>query len=275
MSIKAIQGNIRADWPAIVERARLREFGSYLPEHPRLFGSSTKVELGEALGVSSRVVYLAPAGSAMADDDRRTLCGHSNEWCRGICLGTESGRMVMPVPTRARQWKTALYYGARHLFRELLTAEARSHVAACKRSGKIPALRPDGSSDTTEGMRLAEAVPGASVYDYTKNEHKALAHAAGRMPANYSLTFSFSGTNREACRRVLAAGGNVAVCFDSKAFPETWEGAPVIDGDAHDYRPADPRGGYVVALAFKAARAGTEHLAGPFIEPNGNVRIAA
>jgi hypothetical protein len=51
--------------------------------------------------------------------------------------------------------------------------------------------------------------------------------------------------------RALAGGVNVAVIFDrGQELPETWQGAPVIDGDLDDYRWLDPRG-VVVALREK------------------------
>ena len=43
---------------------------------------------------------------------------------------------------------------------------------------------------------------------------------------------------------------NVAVIFDSKDFPETWNGFPVINGDLTDYRPLDGEG-VVVGLKYK------------------------
>jgi hypothetical protein len=45
----------------------------------------------------------------------------------------------------------------------------------------------------------------------------------------------------------------VAIVFGG-AFPQTWNGFPVIDGDAHDLRHLDPRG-CVVALSPKGTRA--------------------
>ena len=70
------------------------------------------------------------------------------------------------------------------------------------------------------------------------------------------MTFSFAGDNHDACERVLAAGGNVAVVF-SGAFPTTWFGRPVINGDEHDLRHLDQRN-VVVALSPKGAKAKRE-----------------
>ena len=57
-----------------------------------------------------------------------------------------------------------------------------------------------------------------------------------------------------ATRDAIAAGFNVAVPFTGKTLPAgaTTAGAtrPVLDGDVHDYRPADAAG-HFVGLRFK------------------------
>lgn len=52
-------------------------------------------------------------------------------------------------------------------------------------------------------------------------------------------------TGEAAARRVLGAGGNVAVVFRVKRgrpLPAVWNGYPVIDGDVTDLRYLDPAG---------------------------------
>ena len=84
------------------------------------------------------------------------------------------------------------------------------------------------------------------------------------MPENYHLTFSKTESNDADVARVLEAGGNVAAVFSRDAFKASvasgvahgfklapWEGAPVIDGDAHDYRPAEGMQGAIIALKAK------------------------
>jgi hypothetical protein len=72
----------------------------------------------------------------------------------------------------------------------------------------------------------------------------------GKLPSNYSLTFSRSETNESQCLDVLARGGNVAVVFRSKTLPTHWNGFPVINGDENDLRFLDPKG-VVVGLTAK------------------------
>lgn len=82
-------------------------------------------------------------------------------------------------------------------------------------------------------------------YDYTK--------IPGREPpANYHLTFSESEINAEHVRQEISRGRNIASVFPRKSVPATHLGLPVIDGDEHDYRPADPKG-VVVGLKVKGA----------------------
>jgi hypothetical protein len=254
---------IRTEWSRIVAKARVAaDIEAYLPAEPNLFGSSHKVDLGGSMGVATKVIYLPPANALFGrgeTGDRRTLCSDASDGCIATCLGENTGLLITSSSERARMWKGALYMGDRGLFRRLCVAEAMNHVDACRASGKVPALRCDGSSDTAEGRHLAAAVPDAMVYDYTKNERKALRFCRGEMPPNYHVTFSYSGDNLASCERVWAAGGNVAVAFDTpkgEALPATWQGVPVIDGDVHDARFLDPQraGGYVVGLRFKAAR---------------------
>jgi hypothetical protein len=77
-----------------------------------------------------------------------------------------------------------------------------------------------------------------------------LAFLDGKLPSNYSLTFSRSETNETQCLEVLKRGGNVAVVFRSKVLPTHWNGFPVINGDENDLRFLDPKG-VVVGLTAK------------------------
>jgi hypothetical protein len=99
-------------------------------------------------------------------------------------------------------------------------------------------------------IEAAKRNPDLQVYDYTKSVDHALAFAAGKLPANLDITFSRTESNDTDCRKVLMAGGRVAVVFRDGSFPRTWQGFPVVDGDDTDLRFLDPRG-VVVALKAK------------------------
>jgi hypothetical protein len=121
-------------------------------------------------------------------------------------------------------------------------------------------VRMNGSTDIAwegirdaDGFTLLERFPDVQFTDYTKSPKRAMAHAMGKLPANYALCFSRSESNEAQCIEVLRAGGTVAAVFAGDK-PATWQGFPVIDGDAHDLRHLDPRG-HVVALSPKGRKA--------------------
>jgi len=133
-----------------------------------------------------------------------------------------------------------------------------------KRIGLQLAIRPNGSTDIGfEGVgcerggvkyrNVMEAFPAIQFVDYTK-----IARRFDRpLPSNYSLTFSRSEENEAQCIDLLRRGHNVAVVFHivkDAPKPATWNGFPVIDGDAHDLRHLDPKG-VVVGLSPKGAKA--------------------
>ena len=70
----------------------------------------------------------------------------------------------------------------------------------------------------------------------------------GKLPKNYSLTFSRKEDNQGACDEIMARGGNVAVVF--RDTPTAWKGKETFNGDDSDLRFLDPRG-VIVALKAK------------------------
>jgi len=88
--------------------------------------------------------------------------------------------------------------------------------------------------------------PDIQFVDYTKNASR-LYRA---LPSNYYLTLSRHENNESESIAALAAGHNVAVIFANE-LPETWNGFEVINGDEHDLRHMDKRGGVVVGLKAK------------------------
>jgi hypothetical protein len=109
-------------------------------------------------------------------------------------------------------------------------------------------------SDVAVPAWLCAHFEDVTFIDYTKNPNRMAAYLAGKLPANYSLTFSRDTHNERLAERFLGQGGNVAVVFDSR--PASWHGATVIDGDRHDIRtPAMDGRGVVIGLTPKGAKA--------------------
>ena len=92
--------------------------------------------------------------------------------------------------------------------------------------------------------------PTITFYDYTKHLKRCL--ASYQLPDNYHLTFSRSEENDDAVLKVLNAGRiNVAVVFDTKKPPISWNGFPTYSADDDDLRFLDPKGGHVATLYAK------------------------
>jgi hypothetical protein len=189
------------------------------------------------------------------------VCPHAVN-CVKPCLAHQ-GQGPVPSVAGSRVAKTALWYLARDWFLARLNRELANFRARTP-SGETAGVRLNMFSDIPwEHHGIIDAHPGIEFYDYTKNPRR-----AGTIRPNYWITFSFDGTNGEAARRILEAGGNVSVVFYERVsgaacgkaahrqrLPESFaiDGAifPAIDGGETDWRPADPRG-VIVGLRLLA-----------------------
>lgn len=223
----------------------------------RIFSSDNpKAIKARQYGYMNAIHYMAPASLAGVGN----LCPSASQGCIDLCLGQHSGAATYyPSVIQSRIAKARRFMKERHAYLSDMARAIQSEIRKAKRNGLRLCVRPNGSTDIAfeairdkDGKTLIERFPDIQFTDYTKSVKRALAFAAGKMPANYSLTFSRSETNETDCIRVLQAGGNVAVVFRNK--PDNWHGFSVIDGDEHDLRHLDPRG-VVVALSPKGAKA--------------------
>jgi hypothetical protein len=230
----------------------------------RIFSfNNPKAEKANAFGWLNAIHYMAPFTLGGVGN----LCPNASNGCKALCLGWTSGQAGMVsndadinsvrqsrIDKAGRFMKQRKAY-LRDMVRSIELAERKA-----AREGYKLAVRLNGSTDIAwEGIRdesgqtLLERFPQVQFVDYTKSHKRAMAHARGQFPANYSLCFSRSETNEAQCREVLAAGGTVAIVF-AGAAPKAWNGYPTIDGDTHDLRHLDPRG-HVVALSPKGRKA--------------------
>lgn len=214
-------------------------------------------------------VLTAPLHLAPFDLSGFQVCPQASKGCAAACLHTAGNPAYMAGKDASRKAKTVAYFKQRDAFMALLAFEIAAHVKRAAKLGQEAGVRLNATSDlpweirtiTIDGqpMKLMEAFPSVQFYDYTKVTKRAIAWAEGRMPANYHLTFSRTEDNDQAVAAVLSAGGNVAVVMSRNAYTmgleaggmHAWgRNVPVIDGDAHDFRPADPKG-VIVALKAK------------------------
>jgi hypothetical protein len=224
----------------------------------RIFSTDNpKASKAKAYGWLNAIHYMAPHSLAGVGN----LCGNASAGCIAICLGQHSGAAIYyPSVVQSRIEKARRFMKERAAYMRDMVSAINSAQRAASRHGLRLCIRPNGSTDIAfeairdgDGLTLCERFPLEQFTDYTKNYKRALAHAQGRFPSNYHLTFSRSETNEAQCVEILRAGGNVAVIF-ADGLPETWEGFPVINGDEHDLRHLDPRG-VVVGLSPKGNKA--------------------
>jgi hypothetical protein len=204
-----------------------------------------KTTKGEKLGIMTGILYLAPAKISGYE-----VCPRRSEGCTKSCLYS-AGRGAFNTVQKSRVAKTKMFFEQRDAFMNQLRKDIKSLVNKANKQNMIPAIRLNGTSDI-EWTRLGvvEEFPDVQFYDYTK----VLNRVTKERPSNYHITFSKNESNDVECLAAIKAGVNVAVVFDTKKgedLPDTWNGAPVYDGDDTDVRFLDPKGGYVIGLRAK------------------------
>lgn len=214
--------------------------------------ADVKTIKGIGAGYLTGILYLAPADTAGLGN----ICPHATIGCRADCLFTAGRASIFPAIITARIERTRMFFAGRRAFREQLEREISALVKSAARQGLRPVVRLNGTSDLRFSdifPGLMESFPRVRFYDYTKDAGKVRAWIAGKLPANYHLTFSLSESvaAQDAAREFLAAGVNVAVVFRSAAFPASFMESRIINGDANDLRFLDRQRGRIVGLKAK------------------------
>lgn len=192
------------------------------------------------------------------------LCPHASPSCIASCLNTAGHAQVFPQILRARIRKSNQFLEDRPAFIARLKEEIVVYKRRAEKNGRKLVVRLNGTSDITfERYDIMGAFPTTQFYDYTKDHRRMSKYLGGNLPANYHLTFSYSGENLTECRSVLKAGGNVAAVFSSDKFPSHWQGYKVVSGEKSDLRFLDPSG-VVVGLRAKG-QAEKKEIAGSFV----------
>lgn len=200
------------------------------------------------------------AGLSLYPDNR--LCpGAKAAGCMEGCLKSAGIASFTPSVSVARKAKADWYHSDPGSFVVQLVKDLEALIRKATKLGKTARVRLNVLSDVAWESEtcwragklyagIPQAFPEIEFYDYTKR-----AARIGAVPANYKLTFSYSGVPSYAKQVKVAAakGANMAVVFHVKrgqALPASWQGKAVIDGDLHDAR-SDDAAGIIVGLRAK------------------------
>lgn len=206
--------------------------------------NNAKLLKGESFGWLTLGLSLAPFNLS-----GKNLCPHASAGCAAACLFS-AGMGAFANVKAARVAKAKFFNEQQTEFLAQLEKEIAAAVKSAARVGKKLAIRLNVLSDVAwERLAIIQKFPQVQFYDYTKNPFRALQFAAGKMPANYHLTFSRSENNQDAVQNVLNSGGNVAVVFRG-SLPAEYMGKKVVNGDESDLRFLDEKN-VIVGLVEK------------------------
>ena len=217
--------------------------------------SDAKTIKGNSLGFLTGVMYLAPSNiSGYQVCSLAKLAG-----CEAACLYT-AGRGAMNFVHRARVAKTKRFFEERDTFMNDLEYSIKALVRKAARLGLTPLVRLNGTSDIVwenipfkQYANIMQAFPNVQFYDYTKIPTRK------NIPANYDLTFSYSGVSSFK-KAIVKAHANeklarIAVVFDKQEnFPDTFLGRKVLIGDNSDVRHLDNKNSIVALYAKGKAK---------------------
>ena len=237
-----------------------RSLFSRFPDKLLGIDTNAKTIKGEKYGIKTAILYLMPAmGSGVQ------MCAMaSTAGCEKPCL-FKAGRGAMSNVMLSRLRKTLYFNQYRDQFMLQLQNELIRERAKAKRRGYKLIVRLNGTSDIRwENVAIGyayanimQALPDIQFYDYTKLANRK------HIPANYDLTFSYSGVPayQPFVAKAVANGERIAVVFRNRAIVnamlangDTFLGLPVVDGDDTDIRHLDPRGAIVALYAKGPAR---------------------
>lgn len=237
-----------------------RSLFARLPEKLLGIDTNAKTIKGEQYGIKTAILYLMPA-----EQGGTQLCPMAKTaGCEKACLFT-AGRGAMNSVMLSRLRKTLYFNQYRDQFMLQLQSELIRERAKAKRKGYKLIVRLNGTSDVRwenepighAYANIMQALPDIQFYDYTKIANRKNA------PANYDLTFSYSGVEayQPFVAKAVANGDRIAVVFRNRAIVdamlangETFLGLPVVDGDDTDIRHLDPKGAVVALYAKGKAR---------------------
>jgi hypothetical protein len=235
---------------------KFRKWFSQKPRAMLRIDGSTKVIKGNKLGYRTAILYLAPANISGIN-----VCPMAQlAQCFKACLNS-AGRGAMTGVQMSRLRKTLFFHQFQAEAIAMIKAEVKMFEARAKKQGFILLVRLNGTSDIRwENYDIIQSYPDVQFYDYTKLANRK------NVPANYDLTFSYSGVPayQPQVRLAIKAGMRMAVVFGKRSTVESmltnatpFLGLTVVDGDDTDIRHIDPQGAAVALYAKGKAKQDT------------------
>jgi hypothetical protein len=203
--------------------------------------TDAKTTKGEAIGFLTGILYLAPATTT-----KWNTCSMAKiAECDKACLYT-AGRGAFSSVQQARIRKTEWFFTDRDSFMLQLAEDISKLIRKAKKLGLQPLVRLNGTSDirwesievANSGNNIFGFFPDVQFYDYTKDVNRK------DLPANYDLTFSYSGVEgfQPFVAKALKKQMRIAVVFRKEQdIPATFMGIPVVSGDNSDVRHLDDK----------------------------------
>jgi hypothetical protein len=207
--------------------------------------SDAKTIKGETLGFLTGILYLAPATTTKWN----TCSMAKTAKCDVACLNS-AGRGAFSSVQQARVNKTTWFFTERNDFMQQLVVDIAKLIRKAYKKGLKPLVRLNGTSDIRwesvaftdvtgiEYVNIFAAFPDIQFYDYTKIANR------NDLPANYDVTFSYSGVEgfQPFVQKALLNNMRMAVVFrKEKDIPTTFMGIPVVSGDNSDVRHLDDK----------------------------------
>jgi hypothetical protein len=194
--------------------------------------ADTKTIKGREIGFLTGILYLAPYTLSGVN-----LCPFAKvAECHVACLNT-AGRGNFNNVKSARLRRAKLFNDNRGEFFAQLIDDINKLKRQAKKQNLQAVIRLNGTSDiefenikVTGDYTIFNLFSDLQFYDYTKNPNRK------NLPANYDLTFSYSGVESFIKFNRQALKNNMRVATVFKIMPAQFEGRRVINGDDHDAR---------------------------------------
>jgi hypothetical protein len=234
-----------------------------------ILSSNAKIEKTPAgVPIVNSGISLAPAKRSGV----MNVCKDATAACIAACVLWFAGRTMTAVVRGAAIARTMLFRFNPARFFERLDREIDAQESAADAIGARSFIRPNAASDLDYGPAIAARHPRSTLYDYTKVRERVRDYIAGKLPANYHVSYSVHENSEFAdVAEFLRGGANVVVVVDSYYWgPSKRYGTlpafvtfcgpagdtltvRAIDGDIYDIRTPEFDGnGVAVCLRLKS-----------------------